>query len=99
MKLSKGDKWRITVGVGLILFIILGGVLTFKLLKENSECQRNPFVYGAHNAYDQDMEIFCSCTPLDPKYNGFYFDKEGITISKQFFDTSKLSPNLNLTGK
>ena len=74
------------VGVCLIICLIILGILIFKMIKENSKCVENPFVYGAQETAEQGLEIICSCIPLDPKYVGFNFDKDGLIIQKNFID-------------
>lgn len=52
--------------------------LLVKIIKVNSECMANPFVYGANKIVDSKGEIIyslCSCPIGD---NEFYFDRWGI---------------------
>jgi len=90
-KRKKGIKkpgFRTIVGVCLIICLVVLGILIFKMIKENSKCVGNPFIYGAQKTAEQGLEVMCSCIPLDPKYVGFHFDKNGLVIQKNFLNIS-----------
>ncbi len=69
---------RIFLAFLLIIFIIILGTLVMKIIKENAECQQDPFTYGAKNIQERGFEINCNCYFLGDDYDPFYFDSEGI---------------------
>lgn len=91
-------KLLILIGLFLII-IILGFILTMaNLIRENSECNANPFVYGANRIQKnaQDTYTICSCeikekdNKIDPFCSCliggegiFYFDNEGIYTQEE----------------
>lgn len=78
----KKDK----VFYGIIIFIIICFIAftysTIRLIKDNSECINNPFVYAAQKTKDQGLPVICRCSSLDPKYSGFMFTEYGIEIGE-----------------
>ncbi len=88
---KKKPSFRTIIGVCFIICLIILGFLIFKLMRENSECVGNPFIYGAQKTAEQGLEVTCSCIPLDPKYAGFNFDKNSLVIQQNFLDIG-LSP-------
>ena len=80
----KKTTLRTIIGACLIISLIVLGTLFLKMAKENSKCEGNPFVYGAQKTAEQGLEIMCSCTSLNPKFSGFYFDKDGWSIQRDF---------------
>lgn len=49
-----------------------------KIVKVNSECMQNPFMYGASKIIDEKGEGIYSVCSCDVGANKFYFDKFGI---------------------
>ena len=86
------QKVRTIILIVAFIFILILGILIMMFLKRSGECELNPFVYGAKKTYEQGMEISCSCTPYDPKYNNFYFDKDNIQTG--YINENFLNPNL-----
>lgn len=68
------------IGALIIICLIVLATLFIKITKERNKCEANPFVYGAEKTAEAGLEVICSCTPLNPKYSGFYFDKDGLNI-------------------
>ena len=64
----------ISVGIIILAFIFL---LT-KMVKVNSECINNPYVYAVqHTTTSMENEnLLCSCQSISGE--SFYFDKEGV---------------------
>lgn len=74
----------IIIGICILAFIFV----LAQLVKINSECVGNPFIYAANSIIDQKGEIinsvcFCDINGLE----GFYFDRNGI-----YKDNPILSP-------
>ena len=66
------------MAITITLFIF---VLT-RLVSLNSQCDSNPFIYGAQNLAEQGTTAECSCT-LQKQYGGsaiLNFNKDGVTI-------------------
>lgn len=78
-----------------IIIVLLFGSIMFKLIKQNSECVNNPFIYGAKMTEEKGMPILCTCNSLNPDYTGFSYDKDGIRIqniySTDYYNTSLLN--------
>ena len=91
----KKPSLRTIIGIFLIISLIILGTLVMKLMKENAKCTGNPFVYGAQKTAEQGLEIICSCTPLDPKYVGFNFDKDNLKIQEDIGSGGGLGINLS----
>ena len=72
--------------IGLVIVVIALLIFNIGWAKEGQECIKNPMVYGAQKIYDQnnELEVFCSCTLLDPRYNSFYFNKEKVWQDEVF---------------
>jgi len=71
-----------TLGVIMAITIILFIFVLTRLVKLNSQCDANPFVYGAQNLADQGISAECSCT-LQKEYGAgaiLNFNKDGATI-------------------
>ncbi len=76
------NKRRIIMMYALIALIMLSSILVVTYIKKAGQCDLNPFTYMTQKSYDQGMELMCSCTPMDPTYGMFYFDKDGISFTK-----------------
>lgn len=85
-------KLLIIAAVTFIIILAFGVVMAF-LIKQNSECTQNPFVYGAKNVKTQDGQpafMVCSC---QLEMGTFYFDKDGM------YEENPLLANLNITER
>lgn len=73
-------KILVTLGVLFVLGILISFKLIMFMLSSNAECLDRPFTYHAQRLYEEGMEVQCTCTPLDSKYNVFDFDRYDIIV-------------------
>ncbi len=75
---TKNQLLLVFVGIVIVAFVL---VLT-QITKNESECQKNPLVYGAQQIAEQDITPLCTCRLMGQdgrQYNDFYFNEIAIT--------------------
>lgn len=75
------NKRLLIYAVIVIIAITLLVVVMMKIIKQNTLCVNDPLVYGASRIYSQsNLEVSCTCTFNDAKYENFIFDRTGMRV-------------------
>lgn len=83
-------KHRKLILIILAIIFIIGVIISFKLIafviRKNTECLNNPFVYDAQRLYEEGgLEVNCICYPLDISFSSFSFNRYNITIGGEMY--------------
>lgn len=77
---QKKLKRRLKIILVVVLIIIIGlGIVIERIINENSECSRSPFVFAANTVIDTKTgeQIYTSCD-CQTRLGSFYFDNKGL---------------------
>lgn len=88
------------LNTNIILIILIIGVLTLvislvPLIKQNSECQLNPLVYGAKAIEKETGPLLCTCKFEDERLDDIIFDSEEMVAKEK--DRGQFIPQFNFT--
>lgn len=65
--------------LGLLIFLFIGFCISLALLiRENSQCSQNPFVFGARRVVEEGSGLMCRCDLFNSKFASFEFNNEGV---------------------
>ena len=81
---------HITIPIFLFYTLIIGIfailVIFMFAMNDGNQCLNNPLVYGAKKATTPETGgVKCSCGFLNPKYEPFYFDADGISLETNLY--------------
>lgn len=70
---------------GLLIAILSISVIFYFAMQDGDKCISNPLIYGANKAITIDSgDLMCSCSFSNPSYAPFYFNKENMSIDRDF---------------